>query len=119
MEFTDIFNQVSNEYVRMFGELKYQTISDKIDNSNKITRLINESRLNQIAPNHLDFVHSINEITYFIFAKGETQAMGCLFALFRWVIEVNDSLKLVADWELEIIALNILKEMKSTFSYWK
>ena len=102
-------------YVKEFGERKFNTIYQKVMTSDKISGLISTSRFKSMPPGSNNFLYCLNEIPYFIFSRGQTQAVAGLIALERWNIEVNSDLFLVSDEGLRVRALGILEESKVTF----
>lgn len=115
LSYETILEQVFSSYIKEFGERKFNSILDKIKNSNKIQRLINLSIEKQSPPGSMDFLYLMNEIPFFIFSRGQTQAVGALVALMRWNQDVNSTHFLLTEEGLKIRAIKILEESKATF----
>jgi len=113
--YDEIIEYVLSAYIREFGERKFKTVLDKIMTSNKISGLISKARYSRVAPGSKDFLYCLNEIPYFIFSRGQTQAIAALIALQRWNEEVNSQQYLLLDDGLRLRAVNILEESKVTF----
>lgn len=115
LDYENILDYYISGYIREFGERKFKTVFDKIMTSNKISGLISTARYRRVAPGSKDYLYCINEIPYFIFCKGQTQAAAALIALHRWNEEVNSSQYLLNAEGLRIRAVNIIEESKVTF----
>jgi hypothetical protein len=115
MNYDDIISYVVTSYIREFGERKFNTVLEKIMTSNKISGLISTAKFKGLPPGSKDFLYSLNEIPYFIFATGQTQAVAALLALQRWHEEVNVIQFLLSEDDLKLRAINILKECKHSF----
>lgn len=83
--------------------------------SNKISGLIRTAKYKNIPPAPKDYIYCLNEIPYFIFSRGQTQAVGALIALQRWNDEVNSIQYLLGEDGLKKRAIAILEESKITF----
>jgi hypothetical protein len=115
MSYDEILKYVISAYIREFGEHKFKTVLDKIMTSNKISGLISKSKYKSIPLGSKDFLFCLNEIPYFIFSRGQTQAVAALIALQRWNEEVNSQYYLLSEEGLKIRAVNIIEELKITF----
>lgn len=115
MEYNKILEYVVTAYTKEFGERKFKTVLNKIITSNKISGLISTARYKGVVPGSMDFLYCLNEIPYFIFSRGQTQALAALIALERWNEEVNSEQFLLSEEELKLRAVNILEESKVTF----
>ena len=93
-----------------FGEEKFIKIFNKIQTSNKISDLIRVSHQNLIVPNKNDYLYSLNEVPYFIFAGTDTLAIGAVLALNRWNEECNRYLHLADEAMLNYTLEGILKD---------
>jgi len=115
MSYDEILEYVISAYIREFGERKFKTVLDKIMTSNKISGLISTAKYKRVPPGSKDFLYYLNEIPYFIFSRGQTQAVAALIALQRWNEEVNSQQYLLSEDSLRLRAVNILEESKVTF----
>ena len=115
MDYIEILEYFTDSYIKEFGERKFRTILEKIMTSDKISGLISTVKYKGIPPGSKDFLYCLNEIPYFIFSRGQTQAIAALLALERWNEEVNSQQYLLTDEGLKLRAINILKDSKATF----
>jgi len=112
LEYHEIFEITMNSYIKEFGERKFRKIFNKMMTSNKISGLISTARHKGVPPGSKDFLYSLNEIPYFIFSRGQTQAVAALIGLQRWNEEVNIHQMLLDGEGLKLRAINILKECR-------
>jgi len=115
LDYQGIVEYVITSYIREFGERKFATILEKIMTSNKISGLISTAKFKGVPPGSKDILYCLNEIPYFIFSRGQTQAAAALIALQRWNEEVNSYQFLLDEDGLRLRAINILEESKYTF----
>lgn len=115
MSYEEILEYMITAYIREFGERKYKNIHFRVMTSKKISKLLDVSKSKNVGPNHKDFLYCINEIPYFIFSRGQTQAIAALLALERWNEEVNSQQYLLPKEGLRLRAIHILEESKITF----
>ena len=115
LDYEEILEYVISYYIREFGERKFKTILDKVMTSNKISGLISTAKYKAVPPGSKDFLYCLNEIPYFIFSSGQTQAVAALIALQRWNEEVNSQQFLLNLEGLQLRAINIIEESKWTF----
>lgn len=115
MSYDEIVEHVINSYKREFGERKFKTVLEKIMTSNKVSRVINTVKDKGVPPGSRDFLYCLNEIPYFIFSRGQTQALAALIALQKWNEEVNSQQYLLGEEGLKLRAVSILEESKITF----
>ena len=87
------FNETYLAYKQYFiarnGSDKFEKAYDIITNSEKINKILQWSVNNKKAPTSKDFLIDIHTMSYFIFAKNETRAMGAIIALYYWNERVN------------------------------
>lgn len=114
-EYNEILDLFISSYIKEFGELKFRTILDKVMTSSKISGLISTARYHNIPPSANNILNCLNEIPYFIFSRGQTQAVAALITLERWNEEVNSHQYLLDYDGLKNRAIRILEESKSTF----
>lgn len=115
LEYEEIIDLFISSYIKEFGELKFKTILDKVMTSNKVSGLISTARYKGVPPGYNDILYCLNEIPYFIFSRGQTQAVAALIALERWNDEVNSNQFLLDQSGLKLRAIKILEESKVTF----
>ena len=97
-------------YKTAFGVRKYENVYQKIYNSNKITKLLSSAADKHLAPHSLDYLYALNEIPYFIFSKGDTQALGAIIAFERWMRSENNEVRHITGIELNQILDGIINE---------
>ena len=114
-EYVELLEYYISEYVKEFGEKKFEKIFEKIMTSDKISGLISTSKFKHVAPSSNDYLYCLNEIPYFIFSRGQTQAAAGLVALQRWNAEVNSNLFLLSEEQLLARAIKILEISKISF----
>lgn len=117
MNYYELLDYCFNDYIREFGERKFEKIKYKIKTSNKVGRLIKKLDEIQAAPASDNLIWTVNEILYFTFAKGQTQVIACLFALERWNNEINkpNNMKFLSYAMLKDRVLKVILKKKSQF----
>ena len=115
MDYSEILDYAITSYIREFGERKFKTVLNKVMTSNKISGLISTAKYKGVPPDSKDLLYCLNEIPYFIFSRGQTQAVAALIALQRWNEEVNSQQFLLSEDGLRLRAVNILEESKVTY----
>ncbi len=115
MSYDEIFEYVLSEYIKKYGERRLKKVFEKVMTSNKISGMISTSNYRMISLGSKDFIYCLNEIPYFMFSSGQTQAVAALIALHRWNQEVNSHQHLISNDGLQLRAVNILEELKTTF----
>jgi len=114
LPFHKIVELMTDAYSTEFGERKFHKVFEKIMNSNKFQDLINIVRVKQIPPTAKDFAICLFSIPYFMFCKGQTQAIGCLLALGKLHTEINSHFEIMNEYQLQAIAIQIVYEAKPT-----
>ena len=99
LNYYELVSDYCQEYQTEFGKRKFEKIYQKIQTSNKISKLIFEAKQKRVVPNKNDYLYSLNEVPYFIFSKADTLALGALLAQERWNNECNKVI-VFADQEL-------------------
>jgi hypothetical protein len=115
LSYDSILEHVFSSYIKEFGERKFHSVFEKIWTSRKINELIQVSIEKKAPPGSMDYLYIINEIPFFIFSRGQTQAIGALIALQKWHEEVNLKYLIISEEGLKIRALKIIEESKATF----
>lgn len=98
------------EYKKDFGEIKFNKILCKVQNSEKVKKLILHTLIHQLIISPTAILATLNELPYFMFSKAETLSTGAILVLIWWVTEVNDILSIASDEELKDIAYYIIKK---------
>jgi hypothetical protein len=88
-------------YIMQNGTEKYESLYNKVASSDKFSRLFGESLRMQVAPTVKDFIYTIALMPYFLFAKGETRALGVLIAIRLWDERVNKVYGMITETELD------------------
>jgi len=112
--FDEIIDYAISSFKREFGERKFNTVHNKITTSKKVTALIEATKIRGVPPGAYDFLHCVNEMPYFIFSRGQTQAVGALLALQKWNLEVNILNHMLNEEELRLRAIKIIKGSEPT-----
>ncbi|MEI6823062.1 MAG: hypothetical protein WCL51_14110 [Bacteroidota bacterium] len=73
-------------YKISFGVSKFEKVNSHISDSKKINKLIFIAEEKNIIPNSADYINALNEIPYFIFSKGDTQALGAILSFEKWIM---------------------------------
>lgn len=89
--FNDTYLAYKQYFIARNGSNKFEKAYDIVTNSDKINRILQLSADQRIAPTSKDFLIEIHAMSYFIFAKNETRAMGAIIALYYWNERVNNS----------------------------
>ncbi len=110
--FYNIYDRYKNYFIKKNGTLKFQKIEEKIHTSKSIAQLHGLTIQKKIVPTQADFGATINQMTYFIFAGGETIAMAQLIAIKYWNEEINTVYGLCAESMLA-------HKAEAALNYWK
>ena len=98
MNYYELLDYCFNDYIREFGERKFEKIKYKIKTSNKVGRLIKKLDEIQAAP-------------------ASDNLIACLFALERWNNEINkpNNMKFLSYAMLKDRVLKVILKKKSQF----
>lgn len=110
--YDELFTSALDVFLQRFGKEKFYKIYHKIQTSNKISDLIRVSHQNKMVPNEFDFLYSLKEVPYFVFAGYETHVFGSLLALNRWNEECNKHLHLADELMLIEVCMGIFAEIE-------
>lgn len=102
-------------YISEFGERKFRNILHKIETSNKIEKLFNELRRTNEYPDPVTTFSYINAIPFFILSRGQTQTVGALLILKKWQDEINSKKRILNDYDVMRLTVDMIKEMAATF----
>lgn len=114
LDYEDILLHNFNSYSREFGERKFKNVVDKVTTSNKIKKLNTYLKFHNLVPSSTEIIACLNEIPYFIFSRGQTQALAGLIVLQMWNDEVNRHTNQFSNGELKAVAIMILEECKAS-----
>jgi hypothetical protein len=114
-EYKNVVDAYALKYIKEFGERKAKAINEKVMTSNKISGLISKSRHERIPISARTYLYTLNSIPYFVFSRGQTQALAALLSLDRWHIEVNTDLKLLNSGQLLALAKSIIRDCEVTY----
>lgn len=95
--FDATYNAFKQYYIARNGSNKFEKAYDIVTNSDKISRLLQLSVRDRVAPTTRDFLIDICAIPYFIFAKTETRALGTIIALHFWNERVNKTYRFASE----------------------
>ncbi|MCB0746642.1 MAG: hypothetical protein KDC90_04185 [Ignavibacteriae bacterium] len=110
LTYYELINDFFQEYQTEFGRRKFEKVYQKIQTSNKISKLLYVAKQKRAVPNKNDYLYSLNEVPYFIFSKADTLALGALIALERWNKECNQEIVYANEFLLKEIAIKILQD---------
>lgn len=105
--YESILSKYFHDYKIELGELKYNEISNKINLSNSVRKLIDENNRDRIKVTMIDFTSYIPKMVL-MFGKPETIALASLKILERWNKEVNRSGGMGNGEDLKVAILRIL-----------
>jgi hypothetical protein len=98
--FNETYQAYKQYYIARNGSDKFEKTYDIITNSEKIKKIFQWSINNGKAPTTKDFLIDIHSMSYFIFAKNETRAMGAIIALYYWNERINKSYHFATEQDL-------------------
>ena len=87
--FSETYSNYLEYYKYHYGQSKIDEVKRKIQNSNTVKKLFEESRIRRGVLTGKDYVIAMNSITYFMFSKKETIILGALIALRLWNETIN------------------------------
>jgi len=105
------FQAFRSYYIRTNGTDKYETLFNKVSSSGKFSQLYGESIRMRIVPTVKDYIYTIVQIPYFIFAKSETRALGVIIAIRLWDERVNRAFDLATKQELDQKTQSIFNQL--------
>lgn len=106
--------EIKNDFSDSWGIDKLEQVEGKIYNSKKIRKLIQQSQERRITPNKNDFLYSVNEISFFIFSKKDTNFMGVICAFELWHKTLNSSYQYMDELFLDRTLNEILYDFKKS-----
>lgn len=107
----ETFQTFRSYYVSKYGIDKYETLYYKVASSDRFSRLFGESIRMRIVPTVKDYIYTIALIPYFLFAKGETRALGVLIAIRLWDERVNKAYGLATAHELDRKTQSVFEQL--------
>ena len=102
-------NSFITEFSREFGERSFNSINNKIANSNKISNLIQASRTKRLPPLSGDIVPNVMGIPSFMFSNKIKVTLASFLAFERWNKECNHNEQYLSDFEMYSVLQGILK----------
>jgi hypothetical protein len=111
----EIISLFCDLYSKDYGELKFKKVADNVFTSKKLSELICLSELHLTPITARQILYTINSMGFFLFRSNRTQALGALLTLHRWHEEVNKDLQLLNGQSLQIVAIEIIRELKANF----
>ena len=102
--FSETYSNYLEYYKYHYGQSKIDEVKRKIQNSNTVKKLFEESRIRR-----KDYVIAMNSITYFMFSKKETIILGALIALKLWNETINSFYYLASEDRLAQITYKIFR----------
>ena len=107
--FSETYSNYLEYYKYHYGQSKIDEVKRKIQNSNTVKKLFEESRIRRGVLTGKDYVIAMNSITYFMFSKKETIILGALIALRFWNETINSFYYLASEDRLAQIAYKIFR----------
>lgn len=108
--FENIYSSYKSHYISNNGSNKFERIYKEIIESKKVKETFEESARRKISLSGTDFFGLVFLLSYFVFAKNETRAMGSLVALKIWNESVNRNYMIAnkneVDYKAEVIMRN-------------
>lgn len=102
-----------DKYQRESGEIKYKQILTAVLSSNKSQKALVLLGTNQSIPSAVDIISIVMSLTYFLFAKKSTIAVGSVILLHTWHTEINLKQDILNDNELSELFVEVVqKSMK-------
>ena len=108
--FSETYSNYLEYYKYHYGQSKMDEVKRKIQNSNTVKKLFEESRIRRGVLTGKDYVIAMNSITYFMFSKKETIILGALIALKLWNETINSFYYLASEDRLAQIAYKIFRK---------
>ena len=107
--FSETYSNYLEYYKYHYGQSKIDEVKRKIQNSNTVKKLFEESRIRRGVLTGKDYVIAMNSITYFMFSKKETIILGALIALKLWNETINSFYYLASEDRLAQITFKIFR----------
>jgi predicted MFS family arabinose efflux permease len=103
-----IYNQNKSRFINLYGNVKFEKLYNKVNESNAIIKLTGFTATSGLPPTAIDFIISANTIPYVMsrFSVGAS-IMASLIELKIWNETVNRYRQLVSEQRLTIIAEQI------------
>jgi len=110
MEYENLIESFTNDFIREFGERKYFKILDKVNNSRSVRNTIEQFNELQIIPGNTDIVATIMNIPFFMLANKMTIAMGGVILIDLWNKKINNNGEIADDFEVVTLYYNVLRK---------
>ena len=117
--FIKILDAFYKFYRNEFGDLKFNEVVTKVNDSNKIQSLIRRAKFDRVRLGTEDYLLTINSSISFAFAKGEVVFLASIMALSAWEDEVGAPLHLSDDIYMNTMFFRLLSKcerLKTHFS---
>ena len=109
--FSETYSNYLEYYKYHYGQSKIDEVKRKIQNSNPVKKLFEESSIRRGVLTGKDYVIAMNSITYFMFSKKETIILGALIALKLWNETINSFYYLASEDRLAQITYKIFQNL--------
>jgi len=117
--FEQMYLKFKADFIYNHGQLKFNTIEAKVQESKRIEHLFNQSIQKRTDPSQADFGVAIQTTTYFIFAGSDTSAMAEFIATKYWNEMVNSQYNLCTEHALYFKGESILKKWGKYYEFFK
>lgn len=105
--FSLTYIEYRESYISNYGRDKFNKAFDAVINHEKTISLLRASKEKRVAPKGSEFCGLIFLMSYFIFAKNDTRAIGAIIALYLWNEKINNELRIADEkhlgWTIEEI----------------
>lgn len=88
-DYLNIKKSFKDEYKQLYGQVKYDKVRQRVENSKKINRLIESSITERKFLGADSILTHLHSIPYFIFSSGQTVLLAAILVFEKWDYEVN------------------------------
>jgi len=88
-DYLNIKKTYKDNFRLKYGQIKYDKISQRVNNSKKINRLIESSKIERKFLGADSILTHLHSIPYFIFSSGQTMLIAAIIIFEKWDYEVN------------------------------
>ncbi|MCF8318433.1 MAG: hypothetical protein K9I02_06770, partial [Haliscomenobacter sp.] len=98
-----------DNYQREYGEIKYKQILKAVLSANKAQKVLLLMDTKHSTPSAVDIIATVMSLTYFLFAKKTTIAIGSVFFLHTWHTNTNLKYQTLDDNELTALFIEVIQ----------
>ena len=111
--YSDLMNKFTNDYIREFGERRLRKIRSKVTESRGVQKYLVKLQEVYLSPHFEDLTVVVMNMPFFMVANKETVTMASLILLEIWNTKLNANNKLLSDYELERLAIQVISNCSS------